>query len=121
MWENAVRPKGGEQTMDDPREGDAPRPADTPPPEPGRSRVGGAWVGLVLGAVVLILLLVFVLQNLEDVRVSFFGAEGNVPLGVALLLAAVGGALVVAVPGSARILQLRRANRHARRALSNRP
>jgi putative membrane protein len=114
--------------MGDPWDGEpAPRPTDTeparpaePPAKPDRSRIGGAWVSLVLGALVLILLLVFVLQNLEDVRVSFISADGSVPLGVALLLAAVGGALVVAVPGSARILQLRRANRTARRALTNR-
>ena len=108
--------------MGDPREGEPlPQPTEGgPPPEPGRSRVGGALVGLVLGAVVLILLLVFVLQNLEDVRVSFMSVDGSLPLGVALLLAAVAGALVVAVPGSARILQLRRANRNARRALTNR-
>lgn len=114
--------------MGDPWEGQPPphltdtepaRPAE-PPPKPGRSRVGGTWVGLVLGALVLILLLVFVLQNLQDVRVSFISADSSVPLGVALLLAAVGGALVVAVPGSARILQLRRANRNARRAVTNR-
>ncbi|MDQ7906231.1 lipopolysaccharide assembly protein LapA domain-containing protein [Phytohabitans sp. ZYX-F-186] len=109
--------------MGEPREGEAPpRPADTepaePPPKPGRSRAGGAWVGLVLGAVVLILLLIFVLQNLQDVRVSFISGDSTVPLGVALLLAAVAGALVVAVPGSARILQLRRAHRTARRALT---
>jgi uncharacterized integral membrane protein len=91
-----------------------------PPPKAGRSRVGGAWVGLLLGAVVLILLLVFVLQNGQKVDVSFIGAESRLPLGVALLLAAVAGALIVAVPGTARILQLRRANRHARRALTNR-
>lgn len=105
--------------MGEPWEGETP-PHTEPPPPQGRSRIGGAWVGLVLGALVLILLLVFVLQNLEDVRVSFAGADGRVPLGVALLLAAVAGALVVAVPGSARILQLRRANRNARRALTNR-
>jgi uncharacterized integral membrane protein len=90
------------------------------PPEPGRSRLGVAWVGLVVGAVVLILLLIFVLQNPEDVRVSFISADSSMPLGVALLLAAVAGALVVAVPGSVRILQLRRAHRNARRALTNR-
>ena len=105
--------------MGEPREDEDAQPVE-PAPKPGRSRVGGAWVSLVLGAVVLILLLVFVLQNLEDVRVSFIGADGRVPLGVALLLAAVAGALVVAVPGSARIIQLRRANRNARRALTDR-
>jgi putative membrane protein len=114
--------------MGEPRESERPpRPTDTeparpaePPPKAGRSRVGGAWVGLVIGAVVLILLLIFVLQNPEDVRVSFLGADSSIPLGVALLLAAVAGALVVAVPGSARILQLRRANRNARRAFTDR-
>lgn len=108
--------------MAEPQTGDTPvPPAETqPPPKPGHSRVGGAWVGLVVGAIVLILLLIFVLQNLDDVNVSFLNADGSVPLGVALLLAAVAGALVVAVPGSARILQLRRANRTARRALTNR-
>ena len=32
---------------------------------PGRTRVGGAWIGLILGAVVLVFLLVFILQNLD--------------------------------------------------------
>lgn len=116
--------------MTEPRAGDTPRhftntepagpaqPPSRPSPKPGRSRTGGAWVGVVIGAVVLILLLIFVLQNLDSVRVSFLGAEASMPLGVALLLAAVAGALIVAVPGSARILQLRRANRSARRALT---
>jgi uncharacterized integral membrane protein len=110
--------------MAEPRGGDPRYQAvdtEPAPPEPGRSRLGGAWVGLVVGAVVLILLLIFVLQNLEDVRVSFISADSSMPLGVALLLAAVAGALVVAVPGSVRILQLRRAHRNARRALTNRP
>jgi uncharacterized integral membrane protein len=107
--------------MGEPSEGGPDTEPVAPPPKPGRSRIGGAWMGVVLGALVLILLLVFVLQNLEDVRVSFINADGSLPLGVALLLAAVAGALVVAVPGSARILQLRRANRTARRALTNRP
>jgi uncharacterized integral membrane protein len=112
--------------MGEPRTGEpAPRPAEStqtertePPRKPSRTRVGGTWVGLVLGAIVLILLLIFVLQNLNDVRVSFIGTDGSLPLGVALLLAAVAGALVVAVPGSARIVQLRRAHRNARRALN---
>ncbi|BCB76090.1 hypothetical protein GCM10022251_56640 [Phytohabitans flavus] len=102
-----------------------PQPADTeparrpePPRKPGPSRIGGAWMSAVLGAIVLILLLIFVLQNLGHVNVSFAGANGRIPLGVALLLSAVAGALIVAVPGSARIVQLRRANRSARRALS---
>jgi uncharacterized integral membrane protein len=76
-----------------------------------RSRTGGLWVGLVLAALVLLLLLVFILQNGRPVQISFFALEGALPLGVALLLAATAGILLVAIPGSLRILQLRRAAR----------
>lgn len=38
---------------------------------------------------------------------AFFGWQGHVPLGVALLLAAMLGALMVVIPGMARIIQLR--------------
>lgn len=56
----------------------------------------------------LILLLVFILENTESVKISYFGATGHISLGVALLLAAVGGALLVGLVGMARMLQLRR-------------
>jgi uncharacterized integral membrane protein len=36
------------------------------------SRTGGLWVGLILSALVLLLLLVFILQNDEPVQISFF-------------------------------------------------
>jgi uncharacterized integral membrane protein len=65
--------------------------------------------------VILILLLVFILENTQRVSVSYFGASGHLPLGVALLLAAVAGALIVGIAGSARILQLRRARKQSRR------
>ncbi len=78
-----------------------------------RTRAGGVWVGLALGAVVLVLLLVFILENEQRANVGYFGAHGQLPLGVALLLAAVAGALLVIIPGTARIIQLRRtARRH---------
>jgi len=72
-----------------------------------RSRAGGLWVAAVVFAFVLLLLLIFVLQNGRRAEVSFFGAHGHLPLGVALLLAAVFGILLVALPGTARIVQLR--------------
>jgi Lipopolysaccharide assembly protein A domain len=60
-------------------------------------------------------LLVFILENGHTVAVSFFGADGHLPLGVALLLAAVLGVLLVAIRGTARIVQLRiTARRHRR-------
>jgi uncharacterized integral membrane protein len=51
--------------------------------------------------------LIFVLENGQRAEVSFFGTHGHLPMGVALLLAAVFGILLVALPGTARILQLR--------------
>lgn len=80
-----------------------------------RSRTGGLWVGLILSALVLLFLLVFIVQNDQSVQISFFAAEGVIPLGVALLLAAIAGILLVAIPGSLRILQLRRAARRGAR------
>jgi uncharacterized integral membrane protein len=78
--------------------------------------MGGLWAGLALAAVVLLLLLVFILENQQQASIGYFGMHGHLPLGVALLLAAVGGALLVIVPGSARIVQLRRTARRHRRA-----
>ncbi|GAA4710830.1 hypothetical protein GCM10023215_61020 [Pseudonocardia yuanmonensis] len=75
------------------------------------------WVGLVLSAIVLLFLLVFILQNLNPVQIHFLGATGTLPTGVALLFAAIAGVLLVAIPGSARIVQLRRAAKKGRRAL----
>jgi uncharacterized integral membrane protein len=80
-----------------------------------RSRSGGLWVGLILSALVLLLLLVFILQNGAPVQISFFAFRGTLPVGVALLLAAILGILLVAIPGSVRILQLRRAARRGAR------
>jgi uncharacterized integral membrane protein len=72
-----------------------------------RSRMGGVWVALVVAAVVFLLLLIFILQNGQRAQVSFLGTHGHLPMGVALLLAAVFGVLLVALPGTARIIQLR--------------
>jgi len=42
------------------------------------------WYGLILGAVVLIFLLIFILQNLATATVFFLGASGSLPLAVAM-------------------------------------
>jgi len=91
-----------------------------------RTRVSGVWIAAIAFAVVLLLLLIFILENSHTVDVSYFGAHGHLPLGVALLLAAVCGVLLVALPGTARIIQLRgTARRHrrsdAKTAAANRP
>jgi uncharacterized integral membrane protein len=98
-----------------------PGPPTSGPPTSGtaakvrRSRTGGLWVGLIASALVLLFLLVFILQNGEPVQISFFALEGVLPTGVALLLAAIAGILLVAIPGSIRILQLRRVARRSAR------
>jgi uncharacterized integral membrane protein len=81
-----------------------------------RTRVGGLWVASALFAVVLLLLLFFILQNGNKVEISYMGAHGHLPLGVALLLAAVFGVLLVVIPGTGRIAQLRVTARRHRRA-----
>jgi uncharacterized integral membrane protein len=82
-------------------------------PVPRRTRLGGMWMALVSGAVVLVLLLVFILQNSQRIEVHLYGAHWNAPVGVALLMAAALGLLLVVIPGAGRILQLRRAAHRA--------
>jgi putative membrane protein len=97
----------------------------TGPPEAGdvplaehvvnRSRMGAAWAAIAGFAVVLLLLLIFILENGQRADVAFFGVHAHLPLGVALLLAAVFGILLVVVPVIGRMAQLRvTARRHRR-------
>jgi lipopolysaccharide assembly protein A len=81
-----------------------------------RTRLGGAWVAVALFAVVLLLLLVFILENSQQVNIGYFGAHGHLPLGVALLLAAILGVLLIVIPGAGRMIQLRRTARRHRKA-----
>jgi uncharacterized integral membrane protein len=80
-----------------------------------RTRTGGIWVAVAFFAVILLLLLIFILQNNTEVGVSYLGMHGHLPLGVALLLAAVCGVLLVVLAGTARISQLRATARRHRR------
>ncbi|MBV8927519.1 MAG: DUF1049 domain-containing protein [Mycobacteriaceae bacterium] len=117
----------------------AERPSATPPPTPRGTppdptatpaeylmspesavkftRAAALWSALIAGFLILILLLVFILQNTESTTIHFFGWNWNLPVGVGVLLAAVCGGLVTVAVGTARIYQLRRA---ARRNLRSR-
>ena len=95
-------------------------PTAVPPPLPPqhrikRTRTSGIWVAVAFFAVILLLLLIFILQNGTQVSVSYHGMHGHLPLGVALLLAAVSGVLLVVLAGAARISQLRATARRHRR------
>ena len=81
-----------------------------------RTRIGGVWVAAALFALVLLLLLIFILENGHKVDIAYFGAHVQSPLGVALLLAAILGVLLVLIPTAARIMQLRMATRRNSRA-----
>jgi uncharacterized integral membrane protein len=72
------------------------------------TRASRGWVAILPGLVVLMVGLVFILQNLEDAQVRFFTASGSIPLAVSLLAAFALGAVAVLLLGSIRILQLRK-------------
>ena len=94
----------------------APTPAQALPQHRiKRTRTGGIWVAVGFFAVILLLLLIFILQNNTNVSVSYLGMHGHLPLGVALLLAAVCGVLLVVLAGTARIGQLRATARRHRK------
>ncbi|SDK96184.1 Uncharacterized integral membrane protein [Arthrobacter sp. ov407] len=93
--------------------------APAPAPETRQvTRAGMVWAAVACALVVLILLIAFILQNQDYVQVKFFGLEGSVPLGMALFIAAVGGGVLVAIAGAARIIQLRLAAHRLRRQAS---
>ena len=80
------------------------------------TRISGLWLAIGFFAVVLLFLLIFILQNGTKVSISFLGADGRMPLGVALLLAAVCGVLLTILAGAARMAQLHSVARRHRRA-----
>lgn len=80
------------------------------------SRTSGTWIAVIVLSLLLLLLAVFILQNTQRVEVAFFGWTGQAPLAATLLIAAAGGALVVASAGALRILQLRRRVKRERTA-----
>ncbi len=133
-----LRPTIGDQVLSPAPEVEQPGPVSQPPPvstppapsappqtapaaplpqhKIKRTRTSGLWVAVGFFAVILLLLLIFILQNGKTVDVSYMGAHGHLPLGVAMLLSAVCGVLLVVLAGAARISQLRTVARRHRRA-----
>jgi uncharacterized integral membrane protein len=91
------------------------RPQSAPPARVPRTRTGAAWVTLIAAALVAVLLIVFLAQNTRGTEISFLWMSTNTPLAVALLIAAVGSALLTLIIGTARIAQLRRLVRRDRK------
>jgi uncharacterized integral membrane protein len=65
----------------------------------------GAWTALVVGVVALLVILVFILQNLQSVQVCFLTFHYHLPLAIALLFAVILGAVIVLAFGGGRIMQ----------------
>lgn len=75
--------------------------------EPTKRGVSGiVWAALILGVIILILLLIFIIQNNVSTRFEYMAWQFSLPLGVAMLLSAVAGALVMALVGSVRMFKL---------------
>jgi uncharacterized integral membrane protein len=75
------------------------------------TRIGQAWVAVIVAAVLGIAMVDFIVQNTRSVRVEFFSAHGQMPVAVALIGAALAGAFLVLTVGIARTTQLRMATR----------
>ena len=70
------------------------------------SRRGVAALEFAVIAPVLILLLVFIIQNNVATRFEYMAWTFSLPLGVAMLLSAIAGALIMALVGSVRMFSL---------------
>ena len=122
---SADRPAAGapQQAPDgglEPSESQVTEPARAEPTPPQHTieptRTSMVWTMVGVGVVLLVAILVFILQNGQRSRVRFLMMSGTLPQGVALLFAALLGALLVLVVGAARVLQLRVVARRHRRA-----
>jgi len=90
-------------------------------PGESRTRLSGAWTAVVVGLIALVVILVFILQNQQNVEVTFLIFHGHLPLAVGLLFALILGAVIVFAFGAARILQLRMVAGRARHKGSSSP
>ena len=79
------------------------------------TRTSAAWVAVVVAVIFGVALIDFIAQNTRHVRIEFFSASGRIPVAVALLVAALSGAIVVVAIGVGRVAQLRLKIRRQRR------
>ena len=71
------------------------------------TRTSVSWTFVAIAILALVVVLIFILENLHATNATFFGVHWRIPLGLDLLLAALLGATGVFVIGAARTLQLR--------------
>ena len=90
----------------------APAPAGENPLR--MTRAGTIWVATGAALILLILLIIFMMQNQDSATLNFLGWSGQAPLGIAMLIAAVAGGIIVAIAGATRVVQLRKRVRRSR-------
>jgi len=118
MTEQAAS-RGASTTMP-PQSANGTSPEETPASPARKSgrthtRIRGMRISLIAGFALLIVVMIFIIQNAHAVNISFLGAHLHLPLAVALVLAAIAGALIMAAAGTARITELRQIMRRDRR------
>lgn len=120
--ETALAPRANQvELQEEPREEAAASPTE-PKKKAGKKseRVSGSvaastWVALILGAILLVLMLVFILQNQAQVDINLFAWSFQLPAGIAYLFSTIIGALIMALVGGWRMLELRRQVRKAKK------
>jgi uncharacterized integral membrane protein len=88
-----------------PPQAEPPGPGVPPESRPKRS----ISTGQILGAVLFVVVIVFIIENSRQVKIRLIGPEVKAPLYVAILIAAVLGALITA------LLRYRRRRHHPTR------
>lgn len=73
------------------------------------TRTAAVWWALIGGTLILIVLLIFIGQNLDPITIHFLGWQWDVSRGIAFLVSAICGSLITVAIGAARMVQLRRA------------
>jgi uncharacterized integral membrane protein len=93
---------------------EAPAPRQSSDKQVAPTRAGMVWVSVCVAVLLAIALIIFLAQNTRTVAVHFLGLSGSTSLALMMLIAAVAGALITVIAGSARIIQLRRRANHRR-------
>jgi uncharacterized integral membrane protein len=112
----ASQDPSGEDLVDHPANGSAADGRVEPPPNADHvtpTRISASWTAVVVAVFILIVLVIFIAENTQRSTVNFLGFHGHAPTAVVLLIAAIGGALIVIIVGLARIIQLRKVAKHS--------
>ncbi len=125
-------PKPGGEVLPSKTQAPASRPAAEPSPQPqvkqplpaeslAKTRAAAAWLATGAALIILGLIIILILQNQQTVEVNYLWFSGSLPLGAALLIAAVAGAAIVMIVGTIRLTQVRRNTRRAQKAAKAQP